>query len=452
MVKLSITRQNAGGIHMSRIGKKIVIVGAQWGDEGKGKLVDLYAEKADVVVRYEGGSNAGHTLVIAGRTYKLHLLPSGIVRSGKLCLFGPGGVFDLKIGCDELAIVREHGSRLVLDRNASVVLPIHRAIDAGREAAAGKSKIGTTLKGIGPAYADFWLRRSIKLGHLTSESKLREKLLDGGYWDELVALCVHLGVGTRVDINDLKLGMDPLSLDETVAWCMRYADQLCEYLGDTRKIAHERLDKGETVLFESAQGALISTHFEGGKFCTSSSRTPGGISTSMGIYNFDEVIGVTKAYTTRVGAGPFPTELDNEVGEGIRQKGAEFGTTTGRARRCGWLDLPALRYACRVAGITKLVVTKLDVLSGLARLQTCEAYEDVDKGDTLTEDVLETAVPIYEDHEPWSEDITSVRDVNDLPSAAENYLYKIRDSIGLPIASVSVGPDREAMVDLELWS
>lgn len=430
-----------------RTGRKIVVVGAQWGDEGKGKIADIEAEQADMIVRSEGGANAGHTVVVQGRTYKLHLLPCGIVRAGKMNVFGPGGVFDPKVGREELAIAREHGSEVMLDTHASVVLPIHRAIDAGREFAAGKNAIGTTLRGIGPCYSDFWLRRGLKLGDLRSSARVREVLTDGGYWDELVALCVHLGVATRVDIEKLNLGIDPMSLDATVAWCMEHATEICDHLGDTRRLVHSMVDTGRTVLFELAQGVMIGTHLEGGKFCTSSTCTPAGISASLGIYGFDRVIGVTKAYATRVGGGPFPTELTDDLGDYIRSNGAEFGTTTGRPRRCGWLDLRALRYACKMAGVTELVVTKLDVLSGLRGLGLCEEYEGVEERATLVESVLQTAKPVLEGHRPWAKDLTSVRATSELPTTAYEYLIRIAQSIGLPITSVSVGPDREAMIN-----
>jgi len=430
---------------MGRPWKKAVVTGAVFGDEGKGKVVDDLAEAADFVIRYMGGGNAGHTVVIGDRSYALHLLPSGIFRAGLTNVVGPGVAFELKIGTHEIALAKAHGSTILLDMGAPVVLPIHRALDLGRELAARSQAIGTTKQGIGPTYGDFWMRRGVRLGDLRSESRVREALTRGGYWKEVLALGHFLDLDDCLAADSLSLGMDPMDLDATVRWCMQHADVVCGHLADTRAIIQEADHEGKRLLFEGAQGILLDTFQGTWPYCTSSLCTPAGVSATFGIYRFDRVIGITKAYATRVGAGPFPTELDDETGEQLRQRGHEFGTTTGRPRRCGWLDLPALRYACRMGGVTELIITKLDVLTGM-NLFVATSYEEHDIRSSLTAEVMENAVPVYSSVPGWSQDITTAKQWSDLPLAARGFVGKIERETNVPVSGVSVGPERSQLI------
>lgn len=424
-----------------------VVLGAQWGDEGKGKIVDTFAEQADVVVRFNGGGNAGHTIVVEDKKEAIHICPSGIVREGVVNIVGPGVVFDLKVGSKELQLATKYGSRVMLDHSTPVVLPMHRALDAGREVAAGKSAIGTTKRGIGPAYSDFWLRRGVKLSDLLSRSLVREALVTSGYFDELLALATHFGVNNgKVDLESLNLDIDPLSLDATIDWCMSYADQIASHLMDTRQFVHKAINSNKNVLFEGAQGVLLDTMHGFRPYTTSSCCTAAGVAATFGVFKFDRVIGVTKAYSTRVGAGPFPTELTNGIGDRLREQGFEYGTTTGRPRRCGWIDLQALSYACRVGGITNLVITKLDVLSGFKLLEICDSYRGMDTRKTLTGMSAESAIPQYLKVPGWQDDITSVRSFEDLPVESKFYLNEIELHAGIPVDAVGVGPERDQII------
>lgn len=417
-------------------GSAVVVCGLQWGDEGKGKIVDKLARNAHAVVRFNGGNNAGHTLVVGDKKYVTHTLPSGIVRADQNNLVGPGVVCDLDVITEELQIALKHDARVFLDRSAPVILPIHIAIDKGRELAAGKRKIGTTNRGIGPAYEDFWSRRGIKLGDMVSEDRIVARLRRGEYYEERLAVTRHLGV-------------DAMSFDEVVAWLLEYSETIKPLLVDTRAIVSQMLSAGMQVLFEGAQGVMLDTVHGSQPYTTSSCCTAAGVSATFGIYKFERVVGVTKAYATRVGAGPFPTELHGEAGERLREKGSEFGATTGRPRRCGHADWNALGFACRVGGVTELVVTKADVLSGFDQVRAGTSYvfegRPIGPHETLTTRVLEDSIVSYTDFPGWSEDITGCRRIEDLPEAVQNYIQEMSKFVGCPVTAVSVGPGRDVI-------
>ncbi|OGL63392.1 hypothetical protein A3C09_04350 [Candidatus Uhrbacteria bacterium RIFCSPHIGHO2_02_FULL_47_44] len=421
-----------------------VVLGAQWGDEGKGKIIDALAEDADVVVRFQGGANAGHTIVIGDKTYPIHLLPSGIFRKGKLNLVGPGVVFDLAVGLQELELANEFGSRVMLDEQTPIVLPMHRLIDAAREVAAGSSAIGTTKRGIGPAYSDFWLRRSVTFDDLRSREKL-EAALSQQYWNEMFAVVSMLG-GASIDFRSLGMPFNPLHREDTIDWCLSAGEVLALHISDTRACVHNALTRNQNVLFEGAQGVMLDAYHGSRPYVTSSLCTAAGVSASFGVYTFDRVIGVAKAYTTRVGAGPFPTERLDTQGEELRRRGHEFGTTTGRPRRCGWLDLPALRYACRVGGITELVITKLDILTDHPRIFVCDDYANFDEHATLTHSVLQSAKTRYRRMCGWKEDLSMHEHFNDLPLSAHMYIDYIEVATYTAVSGVGVGAERNQIL------
>jgi adenylosuccinate synthase len=419
----------------------IVIVGAQWGDEGKGKITDLLAEQADAVVRFQGGNNAGHTIVRGGETFKFHLIPSGILYPGKLCVIGNGVVVDPKVLCEELDGLRAQGleiSGLRVSANAHLIMPYHRLLDEAREARLGKLEIGTTRRGIGPCYEDKAARLGIRVQDLLDASILKKKI--------------------AAAMEPKKLTLRPYErdprLDLQSMWeeYLTYGHRLEQHIADTTAMAHRILDEGSTVLFEGAQGTLLDIDHGTYPFVTSSNPVAGAacVGAGVGPKDIDEVWGVTKAYATRVGAGPFPTELDDEVGEGLRAKGGEFGTTTGRARRTGWLDLVALKYAARVNGLTHLAVTKLDVLTGQPRLFVATRYRGPDEAvfDSYPyhQSILHHATGEYEELPGWTEDITECRSESELPQAAREYLDYIADFVGVPVALIGVGPGREQVI------
>ncbi len=421
----------------------IVIVGAQWGDEGKGKVTDLLAEQADAVVRFQGGNNAGHTIVRAGETFKFHLIPSGILYAGKPCIIGNGVVVDPKVLTEEIDGLRAQSldtSGLRLSANAHLIMPYHRLLDEAGERKLGKLEIGTTKRGIGPCYADKAARLGIRVQDLLDEKILKKK------------------IAAALDPKRLTLRpyeRDPrLDLQSMTEEYLTYGHRLEQYIGDTTAQTHQLLDDGRTVLFEGAQGTLLDIDHGTYPFVTSSNPVAGAacVGAGVGPTDIDEVWGVTKAYATRVGAGPFPTELDDENGERLRTRGGEFGTTTGRPRRTGWLDLVALRYAARINGLTHLAVTKLDVLSGLDRILVATRYRGEDEAIFETypyhQSILHHATGDYEELPGWSEDITECRSESDLPAAARDYLAFLSERVGVPIALVGVGPGREQV----LWS
>ncbi|MAQ14172.1 MAG: adenylosuccinate synthase [Sandaracinus sp.] len=412
----------------------LVVVGAQWGDEGKGKIVDLLSPHAELVVRYAGGANAGHTLVVKGEKIVLHLIPSGILHDGKRCLIGQGTVIDAATVIAEIDELEARGvstaGRLGIAERAHLVLPHHKLLDGLREAAAGDGKIGTTKRGIGPAYEDKIGRRGIRVGDLWRPG-LREKLeANLATWEPTAR-----ALGGELPAVDA-------ILEEAASWAKRLEPIACDAARETA----QALADGRKVLLEGAQGTMLDIDHGTYPFVTSSSAIAGGACTGAGVgpTRIDSVVGITKAYTTRVGGGPFPTELEGEMGEKLRQAGAEFGATTGRPRRCGWLDLPALRMAARVNGLTSIALTKLDVLTGMGELKLCTGYRLGDETfDEPPFDGWESVEPVYETLPGWHDDISGCRRRDALPQAAQAYLDRIEELAGCPIGIVSVGPDRE---------
>ncbi|MEZ4288784.1 MAG: adenylosuccinate synthase [Polyangiales bacterium] len=417
----------------------IVVVGAQWGDEGKGKVVDLYTPYADVVVRYAGGANAGHTLVVAGEKLILRLIPSGILHRDATCIVGQGTVIDPNDFLGEVKALRERGisldGRLFLSERAHVVLPTHKLVDALREESKGGNAIGTTKRGIGPTYEDKAARRGVRVGDLLNASG-RDKIVNNVHsWRAVVE---SLG-GTLPDANAIA--------DEY----LKLGEALRPFVRDTVSMIDEAVRGEKSVLLEGAQGTMLDIDHGTYPYVTSSNAIAGGACAGAGIgpNRIDRVVGIAKAYTTRVGSGPFPTELDDSIGEHLRNSGAEFGSVTGRPRRCGWLDLVVLRHAVMVNGLDSIALTKLDVLSGLKELKVCVAYELDGKRYSLPPfDGLERVKPIYETLPGFSEDIAHIKGRHQLPDTARSYLRKIEEEVRCPIGIVSVGPDREATAGL----
>ncbi|UYN82954.1 MAG: adenylosuccinate synthase [Microcella sp.] len=418
----------------------VVIIGAQWGDEGKGKATDLLAGRIDYVVKFNGGNNAGHTVVIGDEKYALHLLPSGILTEGVTPVIANGVVVDIEVLFGELDALSARGvdvSKLLISANAHVITSYHRTLDKVTERFLGKRQIGTTGRGIGPAYADKINRVGIRIQDLFDENILRQKV------EGALNVKNHL----LVKIYNRRAIM----VDEVVDELLGYADRLRPMVADTALVLHQALERGETVLFEGGQATMLDVDHGTYPFVTSSSSTSGGAATGSGIgpNRIDRVIGIVKAYTTRVGAGPFPTELFDESGEFLRKTGFEFGTTTGRPRRCGWYDAPIARYTARVNGVTDFVMTKLDVLTGLESIPVCVAYEvDGQRVDEVpvSQSDFHHAVPIYENFAGWTEDITGARSFDDLPKNAQDYVLAIEALSGARISAIGVGPARDAIV------
>ena len=419
----------------------IVIVGAQWGDEGKGKITDMLAERADLVVRFQGGNNAGHTIVRDGQEWKLHLIPSGILHAGKLCLIGNGVVIDPRVLTEELDELRRRGvdvGGLRISANAHMIMPYHLMLDHAGEARLGKLQIGTTRRGIGPCYADKAARLGIRVQDLLDEKILKQKI---------VAALEPKRLSLRPFAKDPRLDLQAITEEYLV-----YGHRLEPYIRDTARLVWDALDEGSTVLFEGAQGALLDIDHGTYPFVTSSNPVAGAacVGAGVGPRDIDEVWGIAKAYATRVGAGPFPTELDGELADAIRERGGEFGTTTGRARRVGWLDLVALRYAARINSLTALAITKLDVLSGLEEILVCTRYRGAEGAEfdafPYHQSVLHQATGAYESLPGWSEDLGECRSEDDLPAAAREYLAYLADFVGVPVVLVGVGPGREQVV------
>jgi adenylosuccinate synthase len=418
----------------------IVIIGAQWGDEGKGKATDLLASRIDYVVKFNGGNNAGHTVVIGDQKYALHLLPSGILSEGVVPVISNGVVIDLEVLFHELDALIARGvdvSKLQVSANAHVITQYHRTMDKVTERFLGKRQIGTTGRGIGPAYADKINRVGIRIQDLFDENILRQK----------VEGALHQKNHLLVKIYNRRA----IEVDEIVNDLLSYAERLRPMVSDTALVLNDALDAGKTVLFEGGQATMLDVDHGTYPFVTSSSSTAGGAATGSGIgpNRIDRVIGIVKAYTTRVGAGPFPTELFDESGEFLRAKGFEFGTTTGRPRRTGWYDAPVARYSARINGVTDYVMTKLDVLTGLETIPVCVAYEvDGKRVDEVpvSQTDFHHAKPIYEEFPGWSEDITGVREFDDLPKNARDYVLAIEAMSGSRISAIGVGPARDAIV------
>jgi adenylosuccinate synthase len=418
-----------------------IVVGAQWGDEGKGKIVDILAERAHVVARYQGGSNAGHTLVSEGETYKLRLVPSGILYPGTICVLGNGCVIDpeqLVAELDDLEARSISTAGLRVSGNAHLVMPWHRIIDAESELALGRLQIGTTRRGIGPAYADKALRVGIRV----------QDLLD--------AKILRLKIQTALSVKNLLLRKvyhhRPLDKDVLTEAALRYAERIRPYVADTSLLVSEALAAGKTVLCEGAQGTLLDIDNGTYPFVTSSNPVAGGACTGIGVgpTRVDQVLGVAKAYLTRVGAGPFPSEADPERAATIREQGHEYGTVTGRERRCGWLDLVGLRFAARLNGLTELAITKLDVLSIFERIPVCVAYR-LEDGRTSEEfpahqTDFHHAQPVYEELDGWATDIAHVTEYGALPAQARRYLRYVEEAVGVPIVMVGTGQSRTQVV------
>jgi adenylosuccinate synthase len=420
----------------------IVLLGAQWGDEGKGKATDLLGSSVDLVVKYNGGNNAGHTIVIDGEKYALHLLPSGILTAGVVPVIGNGVVIDLAVLFSELDGLDARGvdtSRLVVSATAHLIGPHHRVIDNVTERFLGNAKLGTTGRGIGPTYADKMSRVGIRVQDLFDEKILRAK----------VAIALEQKNHLLVKVYNRRA----ITVDEVVEEFLSYADRLRPMVADTPLLLSTALDEGKTVLLEGGQATLLDVDHGTYPFVTSSNPTAGGACTGSGIppTRIDKVVAVVKAYTTRVGAGPFPTELLDADGDRLRDDGAEFGTTTGRPRRCGWYDAVVARYAARVNGVTDFVLTKLDVLTGWERIPVCVAYEvDGTRQDEMpmTQTEFHHAKPVYEFLDGWDEDITGARTLADLPKTAQAYVQTLEEMSGAPMSAIGVGPGRDATIEL----
>lgn len=421
----------------------VVLIGAQWGDEGKGKITDFLAEKADVVARYQGGNNAGHTVVLEDQEFKLHLIPSGILYSDTICVIGNGVVIDPAVLLQELSYLSElniNTSGLRISANAHVIMPYHKLIDELVEERRGDNKIGTTKRGIGPAYMDKTARIGIRISDLIDKEELKEKL-------EVV---LEQKNTLLQKVYDAK-GFDFNKIFEQ--YCS-YGEQIKQYVTDTSLLVNDFYDQGKNVLFEGAQGTLLDLDHGTYPFVTSSHPIAGAASVGAGIgpTKLDKVLGVVKAYTTRVGEGPFPTELEDEVGEQIRKAGHEFGTTTGRPRRCGWFDAVMFNYAVRLSGISHVALTKLDVLDQVESIKICTGYRF--NGETLKNfpnslKVLSACEPVYEEMPGWCSDTTNIRAFADLPENAKRYIKRIEELSGVAAAIVAVGPKRSQTIVLD---
>jgi adenylosuccinate synthase len=418
----------------------VVIIGAQWGDEGKGKATDLIAGRIDYVVKFNGGNNAGHTVVIGNEKYALHLLPSGILTDGVIPVIANGVVIDLEVLFEELDALSSRGidvSKLRVSANAHVITTYHRTLDKVTERFLGKRQIGTTGRGIGPTYADKMNRVGIRIQDIFDEGILRQKV------EAALDLKNHL----LVKIYNRRA----IAADEIVEELLSYAERLRPMVSDTSLLLHTALAENKTVLFEGGQATMLDVDHGTYPFVTSSNSTAGGASTGSGIgpNTISRVIGIIKAYTTRVGSGPFPTELEDADGERLRKAGAEFGTTTGRPRRCGWYDAPIARYSARINGITDFVLTKLDVLTGFAKIPVCVAYEvDGVRFDEMpvNQSDFHHATPIYETFPGWTEDISTARTFDDLPANAQNYVRAIESMSGARFSAIGVGPARDEII------
>ncbi|HTM10217.1 MAG TPA: adenylosuccinate synthase [Verrucomicrobiae bacterium] len=422
----------------------VAVIGAQWGDEGKGKIVDLFTRDADIVVRFQGGNNAGHTLVVDGVKTVLHLVPSGALHKNKLCVIGNGVVVDPEVLLEEIGALRAKGhlmndSLLKLSEEAHLIMPYHKAIDLARERLRGKGKIGTTGRGIGPAYEDKVARTGIRFVDLLDGSTFRDKL--------------------KRNIEEKNIYLKAILKEKTLdygaiyeSYC-GYREDLAKYVANTGVLLDREMKAGKKILFEGAQGTLLDVDHGTYPYVTSSNTVIGGVCTGAGVgpRNINEIIGLSKAYTTRVGSGPFPTELKDAIGERLMQDGGEYGATTGRPRRCGWFDAVGVRHAVRINGLTGIALTKLDVLTGFKKIKVCTAYKSA--GEIYSDfpasvKVLKNAEPVWEEMEGWDEPLTSARKLADLPSNARRYVHRLEEIVGAEMILVSVGPGREETIVL----
>ncbi|MCD8501788.1 MAG: adenylosuccinate synthase [Bacillaceae bacterium] len=414
----------------------VVVVGTQWGDEGKGKITDYLSEKAEVVARYQGGNNAGHTIVFGGKKYKLHIIPSGIFYKDKVCVIGNGMVIDPKALVEELTYLHGHGidtSNLKISNRAHVILPYHIKLDVVEEESKGANKIGTTKKGIGPAYMDKAARIGIRIADLLDYDEFEEKL--------------ERNLKEKNRLFEKYYEVEGFKKEEILDEYFNYGQQFAKYVVDTSVVLNDALDEGRRVLFEGAQGVMLDIDQGTYPFVTSSNPIAGGVTIGSGVgpSKINHVVGVSKAYTTRVGDGPFPTELTDKIGEQIREVGKEYGTTTGRPRRVGWFDSVVVRHARRVSGITDLSLNSIDVLTGIETLKICVAYKY--RGEVIDHfpaslKVLAECEPVFEELPGWTEDITNVKNLTDLPENARHYIERISQLTGIPLTIFSVGPDR----------
>ncbi len=424
----------------------VVVVGTQWGDEGKGKIVDLYTEKSDIIARFQGGNNAGHTLVVKGKKTVLHLIPSGILHDNKICVIGNGVVFDPAVFLQEMEELRNgnllpSNTKLFISEKAHLIMPYHRSIDQAREAKSSGKKIGTTGRGIGPAYEDKVARTGIRVGDLYEENLFREKLRQS--LEEKNFLLTKF------------FKEKPLDEKEIAGQYLDYAQKIKPYVADTSLILDHEIKQGKKVLFEGAQGSHLDIDHGTYPYVTSSNTVSANAASGSGIgpNAITKVVGICKAYTTRVGEGPFPTELKDNIGDHMQQVGQEFGATTGRKRRCGWLDMVLVRQAVRVSGITALAITKLDVLTGLEKLKICVGYKSANGEFThaapASIKMLAECQPVYEEFDGWKEDILYAREMSELPANARKYLKRLEELAEAKIILVSVGPGREETIVLE---
>jgi len=424
----------------------VVIVGSQWGDEGKGKIVDLLTEFAHVIIRFQGGNNAGHTLVVGGEKFVFHLIPSGILHPGKKCIIGSGVVIDPGVLCEEIDALKKRGyfqgeSQLLISEEAHYIMPYHKAIDVARERLkSGGKKIGTTGKGIGPAYEDKVARCGIRIIDLFDEEAFREKLEEN-----LVQKNFYL---TQM------LGESPLDGAQILSDYMGFREKLGKYVADTSVVIHEEMKKGKNLLFEGAQGCLLDVDHGTYPYVTSSSTVAGNACSGSGVgpTHINAVIGVSKAYTTRVGGGPFPTEIKDALGEEIRQRGGEYGATTGRPRRCGWFDAVIVKHAVRVNGLSGIALTKLDILDTLGKIKMCTGYRR--NGKTLDQvpssiGVWEDVEPVYEELDGWQEDTRGTKRFSDLPINAQRYIRRFEEIVETEVILISVGSERDETIFLK---
>ncbi|MBN1572937.1 MAG: adenylosuccinate synthase [Deltaproteobacteria bacterium] len=422
----------------------IVLVGTQWGDEGKGKMVDLLSEYADVIVRFQGGNNAGHTLVVKGEQIVLHLIPSGILHPGKMCIIGNGVVVDPGVLIEEIEEIKDKGyfkndECLKISEEANVIMPYHKSLDVLRDKARKKGKIGTTGRGIGPAYEDKASRSGIRMGDFKDPKRLKERL--------------KLVIEEKNFYIKNYFGSDPVDQEEAFQYLMASSEKISKYIANTSLVLDKKIKEGASIIFEGAQGTLLDVDHGTFPFVTSSHTVAGAAATGSGIgpMLIDGVYGITKAYTTRVGSGPFPTELEDEIGDFLQSKGAEFGATTGRRRRCGWYDAVAMAHSVRLNGLSGLIITKLDVLSGMETLKICVGYRmDGEVREDFPSDIpsLEKAEPVYIELPGWEENIEKIKNFDKLPKNARDYIGKIEEILGVPAAIISVGPDREDIITI----
>lgn len=422
----------------------VIIVGAQWGDEGKGKIVDYLSEKADAIARFQGGNNAGHTVVIDNEKFIFHLIPSGILHEGKVCIIGNGVVVDPSILLEEIDHLKKRGikvdRKLYLSKNAHLIMPYHKAIEKEIENFKGLKKIGTTGRGIGPAYADKMARTGIRVVDLLQSSVFKEKL--------------------KTNLTNINFLLENLykvpGLNEEAIFSeyMGYAEKLSEYIADTDIMINKMISENKNILFEGAQGTLLDVDHGTYPYVTSSNSTAGGACTGLGVgpTKISKVLGVSKAYTTRVGSGPFPTEIKDSLGDMLREKGGEYGATTGRPRRCGWLDMVVLRHSARINGLTGLAITKLDVLDGLKTIKICtsykykrKVYEDLPK----EINIIEECEPLYKEFKGWITSTIGTRDFAKLPEAAQTYVKEIETALGVEAQLISTGQKRDEIIKLK---